>query len=254
MSEHLDRFESQAGQYEFPYHWLPQEDPLPLPGRFLWWPYEYIAILSTVRELCLGLQPRKVLEVGCGDGRLAHDLLSSGIDEYIGLDLVEPALLFARAFNYAYRDRAAFLNVRAEDLEVGSFDLAVAMETFEHIPDQEIKPLVAALSDRLNPGGHLVVSVPTTNVPLHHKHERHYDLNLLHEHFDDEFELVGSRFVHRLGNETEFIRRLVVNKLFMTLHPAVVRWSFRRYERDCMHCDENTGAHVVTLWSRRASS
>jgi 2-polyprenyl-3-methyl-5-hydroxy-6-metoxy-1,4-benzoquinol methylase len=245
------RFERQASQYSYPYHWVPRlEADSWYLGRALWWGHEYLAVLTMVRDSILALRAKKVLDLGCGDGRLGHELLKCGVSELVGLDVVERAVAFARAFNSEYGDRASFLCQKVQDLGHHGFDAAVAMETFEHIPDEEITSVVKALSKRLVDEGYLVISVPSMNLPLHVKHERHYTLNMLSDQVAPYFVLHNATYVHRIGPTGNILRRLWLNRFVQLVHPSLAGRVTNAYRRRVWHADSHDGAHIVAVYRR----
>jgi len=98
----------------------------------------------------------RVLDVGCGNGSLSFPLAALGC-EVVGAD-VDPASIDWCVRHNTY-ERASFM-LTTETLRVvkGSFDLIVCSEVLEHLA--EPRPLVAAMSDKLAPGGRLFVTVP----------------------------------------------------------------------------------------------
>ena len=98
----------------------------------------------------------RVLDVGCGDGRFAGELLDAGA-QVLGIDVAEEPLRRARA-------RRPELDVRLVpdagpwQLEDSSFDVVWAGEVIEHVADTS-----AWLSEArrvLRSGGSLVLSTP----------------------------------------------------------------------------------------------
>jgi 2-polyprenyl-3-methyl-5-hydroxy-6-metoxy-1,4-benzoquinol methylase len=98
----------------------------------------------------------RVLDVGCGDGRFAGELLDAGA-QVLGIDVAEEPLRRARA-------RRPDLDVRLVpdagpwQLEDSSFDVVWAGEVIEHVADTS-----AWLSEArrvLRSGGSLVLSTP----------------------------------------------------------------------------------------------
>jgi len=238
--------------YAYPYHWIPFEGRGGWrPARVLSWGLEYLVVLRAVRELVVSLEPRKVLDLGCGDGRLAHELLSAGVPEVVGVDLVDQAIVFARAFNAPHGDRARFQAIPVQDLGESDFDVAIAMETLEHIPDDVIPGIVDGLADRLAPGGRLVVSVPTTNTQMNSKDERHYTLAVLAGQLERRFTLERHRYVYRLSGRERRLRRLLTNRVWTLQHPGLVRALTSRFERAASGARERNGAHVLALFVRR---
>jgi SAM-dependent methyltransferase len=94
--------------------------------------------------------PRRVLEVGCGEGELAGRLVRELDIELVALD--QSARMVALA-------RAAGVDARVGDVQqlpfpAGSFDVAVAAWMLYHVPD--IDRGLAELARVLRPGGRLV--------------------------------------------------------------------------------------------------
>jgi SAM-dependent methyltransferase len=81
------------------------------------------------------MNPQKVLEFGCGEGLFLKELKNRGLffDSLVGLDLREDALEFARALHPDYKFIAADLFTC--DLAKKSFDLVIAAQVLEHLPN-----------------------------------------------------------------------------------------------------------------------
>jgi 2-polyprenyl-3-methyl-5-hydroxy-6-metoxy-1,4-benzoquinol methylase len=247
-----ERFAQQAAQYSFPYHWLPSNDQGSWNiSRALGWGLEYLAVMETTKTVVLGVGPHRVLDLGCGDGRLSYELLTAGVDEVVGVDLVEQAVAFARAFNAVHGDRARFACEPVQSLPETAFDAAVAMEVLEHIPEGQLGEVLEAVRRRLRPAGCLVVSVPTTNVPLHPKHERHYTAPLLRAHLRPGFEIEDIRYVHRDTVVSRNLRRLLTNRLVHLNEPSLIRHVVRCYQRHAWTASAQDGTHIVAVCRRR---
>jgi ubiquinone/menaquinone biosynthesis C-methylase UbiE len=54
------------------------------------------------------------------------------------------------------------------------FDLVVSIEVIEHIQPDEIPQFLAEIRRVLRPGGGLVLTTPTVNLPLNDKHYQHF--------------------------------------------------------------------------------
>jgi 2-polyprenyl-3-methyl-5-hydroxy-6-metoxy-1,4-benzoquinol methylase len=100
---------------------------------------------------------RRILEVGCGDGTFASELLRRYADaDYVGIDIgPEPGRLFD-----GDRDRARFSSVSTGALlaEGGeAFDLVLLVDVLHHVPVPGRAALVDDLRRLTRPGGHYVV-------------------------------------------------------------------------------------------------
>jgi 2-polyprenyl-3-methyl-5-hydroxy-6-metoxy-1,4-benzoquinol methylase len=112
----------------------------------------YDQISSLVQQL----GPRKILDIGCGDGRLARAIRANCPDVIIhGCDLSAVALARSEGL-----DRQYVVDFNCEVLPEpgGSFDLVIASEVIEHLiqPDRILAELIRVLRQ----GGHILLTVP----------------------------------------------------------------------------------------------
>jgi cyclopropane fatty-acyl-phospholipid synthase-like methyltransferase len=205
--------------------------------------------LENVAHAIVALKPRSVLDFGCGDGRLLKELLVRLPDDVrlVGQDLDRRALMYARAFH----DGTSVRFVPSLDDVAGErFDVIVTSEVLEHIPPDECRGVVEKLWERVAPSGSLVVTVPTTNLPLSRKHYRHFDLELLRAVVEPGFELRSVRYLHRAGAIHKLVRGLASNRLFLaTWRPYLrgLQYAFRRWVEPAAASD---GTRLLTVWAR----
>ena len=108
----------------------------------------------------LGLLPdvrgRRVADLGCGAGQLAHHLAESGASEVVGVDVSERMLSLARS-EWAH-PRATYLreSIEAVAFPPGRFDLVVSSLAFHYVEDY--RGLVGRVARWLVPSGVLVFS------------------------------------------------------------------------------------------------
>lgn len=95
-------------------------------------------------------RPCSLLEVGCGSGEFLQKVVS-GVDSVMGVDINPDALARARAKGLTVTDQP--LGKLSQ-----TFDMVVLFEVLEHLPSPG--EMLAAMVDRLNPGGTLVIAVP----------------------------------------------------------------------------------------------
>jgi SAM-dependent methyltransferase len=121
------------------------------------WHFWFVGRRELVRGLLarhLGPAPQALLDVGCGTGHLADELLAAG-HRVTALDRLPEALGAART-------RAGGLGlVRADagrlPLRAGAFDAVTLLDVLEHVDDAAT---LAELRRVLRPGGLLVLTVP----------------------------------------------------------------------------------------------
>jgi 2-polyprenyl-6-hydroxyphenyl methylase/3-demethylubiquinone-9 3-methyltransferase len=118
-------------------------------------PYVYPRVLELAADSGPGA---RVLDIGCGNGRLAGALIENGY-RVVGVDLSEQGIRIARA-----RYPGARFEVMPADEEVRArlgerpFDLVVSTELIEHLYAPQ--PFLRGCFDAVRPGGRLIVSTP----------------------------------------------------------------------------------------------
>lgn len=105
---------------------------------------------------------RRVLDLGCGAGQLAHHLATQGAAEVVGIDVSERMLALART-QWAHA-RVTYQRTALEDaaFPAGRFDLVVSVLVLHYVDDY--RGLMARIAGWLAPGGVLVYS---TEHPLY---------------------------------------------------------------------------------------
>jgi ubiquinone/menaquinone biosynthesis C-methylase UbiE len=102
------------------------------------------------------LKPARVLDVGCGTGKLAHRLAQRG-SSVVGLDLCEPMVRQARSRLNGDGSRVRLAVGDSEHLpfEAGSFDAVTCSNSFHHYPNQSA--VVHEMFRVMASGGHLLI-------------------------------------------------------------------------------------------------
>ena len=99
---------------------------------------------------------RRVLDLGCGAGQLAHHLATRGAAEVVGVDLSERMLALARA-EWAHQ-RVTYSRVAVEEIAFppARFDLVVSSLVLHYVDDYQ--GLILRIAGWLAPGGVFVYS------------------------------------------------------------------------------------------------
>jgi len=102
------------------------------------------------------LKPARVLDIGCGTGKLARRLAQRG-SSVVGLDLCEPMVRQARGKLNGDGSRVRLAVGDSEHLPfaAGSFDAVTCSNSFHHYPNQTA--VIREMFRVLQPGGHLLV-------------------------------------------------------------------------------------------------
>ena len=218
----------QEAQYEFPYHYLDVA-----VGSYRLRLAEYVSLLDVVTERVRALATT-VLDAACGDGRLCYELRRAGL-EVTGVDYSVRAIAFARAFNPGVEFAVADLT----HLDLGRhFDTVVLMETLEHLPPDQVPAVLERVAGHLQRGGHLVVTVPSDNVPVTAKHYQHFSPAMLTDVLSPWFTVTRLEGYHLQGRRLRAFH--VARRLAYLLAPLAERslaarrameWPNRYYAR-----------------------
>ncbi len=187
----------QAGEYAFPYHYIPApKGYLKFSRRWHYAPSYIAAVNLASRWLTKVIASSSHgqhlhMDFGCGDGgflfALNQDQSFRGVC-FEGIDIDGRAIRWAEAFS----DGCPNVKFRRQDIQTltpCTYDSGSLVEVFEHIPPAEADTFVVAIAKSLKPGANLFVTVPSTEVPVSSKHYRHFDFDSLAGCFSDHFEV-----------------------------------------------------------------
>jgi SAM-dependent methyltransferase len=77
----------------------------------------------------------RVLDVGCGSGRIGEFVLEAGTGRYLGIDFSEPMIELARARLARFHDGAELMLGDFLDASIeGPFDVVLALGLFDYLP------------------------------------------------------------------------------------------------------------------------
>jgi SAM-dependent methyltransferase len=116
----------------------------------------------TLADLGLPTRWNRVLDFGCGAGRLSQ-ALAEHADQVVGLDVSPPMLETARRLDRT-DGRCAFVLSEDADLRAfpdGSFDLVFTERVLQHLPREVLERYLAEFLRVLRPGGVAYLHVPT---------------------------------------------------------------------------------------------
>jgi SAM-dependent methyltransferase len=114
--------------------------------------FEYPSFLALLPEV----SGRRVLDLGCGAGQLAHHLAGRGASEVIGVDISERMLGLARVERSHPRLTYVHEAIEQATFAPERFDLVVSSLAIHYVADY--RGLIQRIAGWLSPGGILVYS------------------------------------------------------------------------------------------------
>lgn len=168
LSRGRDRHSHSVGDYRRLVAWLilryPWDEAM---QRAVGGDYAEMGAKQAAVLLEAGLQAgHRVLDLGCGSGRLAHALAERQEVSYLGLDVVPELLDYARAgapAGYRFELNTALAIPAGE----GAFDFACAFSLFTHLQHEETYLYLRDLARVLRPSGVLAFSFLEFAEPRH---------------------------------------------------------------------------------------
>jgi 2-polyprenyl-3-methyl-5-hydroxy-6-metoxy-1,4-benzoquinol methylase len=166
------------------------------------WQIEFLAAVTSFIQLNLSwihpslskdvvsTQPLRVLDYACGPGSATNAMAKEGV-EFTGIDLTENMVSqyntrFATATGFSAK--AVLGNLLKPEVpaelkteEFSNFDIAIISLGFHHFEDTDLA--MQRLSERLRPGGVLVIVDFITHAPEHHHSASH---TVAHHGFSEE--------------------------------------------------------------------
>ena len=242
------REDIQEAEYRFPYHFVPRFSEAGfVQSVTLRWGYLYWSYLSVVLDLVEELRPASLLDVGSGDGRLIAELSHRLPDtRAVGVDTSERAVALARALTP--RGEFCVGDLTDPGLLQGPCEAITLVEVLEHVAPSQHSAFRTALRDNLSPGGHLIVTVPTSNMDVQAKHYQHFDLDSLVATLGADFVLERVLYLNRRSLLCRLCDRLVTNRYFAIREPRWLAWLLRAYQRRYLHADSKTAMRICAVF------
>jgi cyclopropane fatty-acyl-phospholipid synthase-like methyltransferase len=196
--------------YLFPYHWT--IDKISLSGM------QYYGYLELSINMLLQKGVKKVLDVGCGDGRLCAELASKGI-KVTGIDFSNNAIDHCKRL--VPKARFICQDILDPNALIDShnyFDAISLIDVIEHVPPKYHSRLLKKIHYSLNIEGTMVLAVPSINYPLtNEQHYKHFSLNEIYQLIEGNgyfnvLKIIGNH--HRYFLKMNKIYRLIDNRYY----------------------------------------
>ena len=239
-----EKFNIQDKEYYIPYHHLVNFQHFS-NAWIMPWGQEYFTYVKKVFDLSKKYNPKSIIDIGCGDGKVGFELekIFGNKVKNVGVDLSERAILLAKALNWG--NRVEFFNYSISEIS-GQFDMALLIEVLEHISDHDLELFVNEVRNKIVQGGILIVTVPSDCIPVTEKHYRHYNKNLLEKNLIG-FELLEIHYLVKKGLLFEVLNRLIRKFSSITFIRNVF---FNLYQIFCAKGNKKSHQHIVAVYKR----
>ena len=241
----------QEEDYNFPYHHLPQLNNGSWSFGISWFhSLDYLTLLEFILMKVKQKKAKKILDFGCGDGRLVKELINENESEIYGVDISKKALTFARLFCKDENNKIFFEDIN--NLNQSDFDFIVATEVLEHIHEDELQSALKDISGIIKNDGHFLVTVPSVvRQPMPKKHYRHYTLNLLEDHIRDFFVIEEVFYLNKKSFFSNLIRRFLHNKIFTLNASYLNKFITKIYKKYLFYGNEKNGLNIALLLKKK---
>ena len=125
-----------------------------LADRHWWYVARRQILVDLIRREVRPPADARILEIGCGTGHNLEALEQFGRVEGLEIDVAARTVAAERLG----RPISAAPLPRLEGVDLGAYDMIAALDVIEHVEDDAAA--IAAIADRLRPGGKLLITVP----------------------------------------------------------------------------------------------
>lgn len=228
----------QESEYWFPYHYVTRFNNGHFRNNFLdTWAINYgsaIEFLLTKIDADEGI---RIIDIGCGDGRFSRELsIAFQSSTVVGIDYSRRAIALASAMNPDVCNLKFETVDITKDHKLGLFDVAVLMETYEHIPLEETTAFMKSVRGLMESGGTVYLTVPHKNKPLENKHFQHFTVKTICQSLTPFFEVVEIVPFEKRTWLRSVISNMLSNRLIILNNPTLLSMIYQYYKKHLFYC------------------
>lgn len=200
------KLEESKQKYALPRHWIME--------RYHKYGIIYFGYVEIVKEIFSKLKRGYVLDAGCNDGRIAHEIQKLG-HKVLGIDILENSILYAKILVPDAEFKVADLvNLDNDEALFEKFDYVNCIEVIEHVLPDYQPTVIKNLNRVLKPDGKIIISFPTVRIPMSKLHYKHFTL----EEAKKLLESGGFEVEQVIGNyKLNFLSRILLNDKLLVL-------------------------------------
>ncbi len=228
----------QDAEYQMPYHYISKMPKDGFKQHFVdEWGINYISTIELILQEVEKANAKKIIDIGCGDGRLSRELyLSFANAQVFGIDYSRRAIDLAIALNPA-DERLAFATVDILTEEPSKkYDVAILMEVLEHIPIDQAYKFLGQLKKYLEPRGQLLLTVPHINKSVEYKHFQHFSINTLTNLLEPHFEIIEITPFEKKSIWRWFLNMLLCNRVYVLNNERLLNIIYQVHKKYLFEC------------------
>ncbi len=211
----------QESEYILPYHHSLNQNKK--TGIF------YFSLINIIKDKIDKLNSKKILDFGCGDGKLIYELSKKQELDLTGIDISKRATSFAKIFT----PNVEFIQGNILEYKPNEkYGTIITMETLEHISKKELPKIINKLNEILTKDGHLIITVPSKNIKTSKKHYQHFDKKSIEELLKNKFEILEIRGHMKKSKIYDYLYSLSDNKFFsinLKIYQIFLKKYFKKY-------------------------
>lgn len=229
---------NQEDEYCFPYHYVTQFANNHFKHSFLdTWSINYGTTIEYLLQEIDAEAGTRIVDIGCGDGRFSRELaIAFRSSTVLGIDYSRRAIALASAMN------PDITNLQFQELDITkeqnheTFDIAVLMEVFEHIPIEDSRCFIQSVHSLLQDGGSLYLTVPHENKPLEYKHFQHFSVKKISNYLIPYFEIAQIVPFERVTWLRGVLLKILSNQFFILNNSRLLSMIYLWYKRNLFFC------------------
>lgn len=230
--------EHQESEYCFPYHYVSKMPSTGFTQHFVdSWGINYISTIDFLLKHIEKCQPKSLIDIGCGDGRLTREIhIRLPSIELKGIDYSLRAINLARAMNHE------FPSIQYDTIDIAShdfpekYDAAILMEVFEHIPLNETDAFLCGTHRTLRRGGVLFLTVPHINKPVEYKHFQHFSIESISNCLAPYFDVIEVIPFEKKGFSRRLLNKILCNNFYVLNNSKLLMYLYELHEKHLFTC------------------
>ncbi|WP_457617692.1 class I SAM-dependent methyltransferase [Lutibacter sp.] len=214
--------------YKFPYHYAVQFKPNFSMVYLFDWGLNYASTIELLlQKITLNKKEVKsIIDIGCGEGRLSRELcLKFPKAKITGVDYSKRPIQLAKALNHNLNIEFIAANIIEDNLPQ-KYNVATLMEVYEHIEPKKADFFLKGVSNALEKGGVLHLTVPHENIPVAPHHFRHFSIKTLTAELEKYFDIIEVIPFEKISPKRKWLMRIFANKFFILNHK---KWNNKLY-------------------------